>query len=75
MEDVPETYTPPYNPARPAVCLDGTSRQLIGETKTPLPVRPGVYEYKYVRKGAADNLNTHSPASLYAAFPPEQARS
>jgi hypothetical protein len=57
MEDILKTYTPPYDPARPVVCLDETSRQLIGETKTPLPVRPGqpgIYDYDYVRKGAAD---------------------
>jgi hypothetical protein len=57
MEDVLETYTLPYDPARPVVCLDETSRQLIGETRTPLPARPGqaaVYDYEYVRNGVAD---------------------
>jgi hypothetical protein len=125
MEDVLETYTLPYNPKRPVVCLDETNRQLIGETRTPIPAKPGqpaIYDYEYVRNGVADlfmmveplgglrevmvsssrtrkdfarclwelacrhypdaekiilvmdNLNTHSLASLYAAFPPEQAR-
>jgi hypothetical protein len=41
MEDVLETCTLPYDPDRPVVCLDETSRQLVGETRTPLPVRPG----------------------------------
>jgi hypothetical protein len=125
MEDVLEVYKLPYNENRPVVCLDETSRQLIGEVTAPLPVQTGqsaVYDYEYVRNGVVDffmlfeplaarrevkitqtrtavdfacclkdladchypkadkiilvmdNLNTHSLASLYTAFPPEQAR-
>lgn len=37
MEDVLEVYTRPYDPARPVVCLDETSKQLVAETRTPLP--------------------------------------
>jgi hypothetical protein len=125
MEDVLEVYTRPHNPARPLVCLDETSKQLVAETRTPLPMRPGQparYDYEYERHGTAslfmlfaplegwrhvkvterrtavdyahvlkelsdvhfagaekivlvqDNLNTHTPASLYEAFPPEEAR-
>ncbi len=116
MEDVLEVYTRPHNPARPLVCLDETSKQLVAETRTPLPMRPGQparYDYEYERHGTAslfmlfaplegwrhvkvterrtavdyahvlkelsdihfakaekivlvqDNLNTHTPASLY----------
>ena len=31
MEDVLEVYKRPYDPSRPVVCLDETSKQLIGE--------------------------------------------
>ena len=125
MEDVLEVYTRPHDPARPLVCLDETSKQLVAETRTPLPVRPGQparHDYEYERKGTAnlfmlfaplegwrhvevtdrrtaidyakilkdlsdthfataakivlvqDNLNTHSPSSLYEAFAPAEAR-
>lgn len=125
MEDVLEVYKRPYDPRRPVVCLDETSKQLIGETRTPVPAAPGRvahYDSEYVRKGVAnlfmmfeplagqrdvevterrtkkdyaerlrklsdeiypdaeiivlvqDNLNTHSPASLYEAFAPAEAQ-
>ena len=35
MEDVLEVYTRPHDPARPLVCLDETSKQLVAETRTP----------------------------------------
>jgi hypothetical protein len=124
MEDVLEVYTRPHDPARPLVCLDETSKQLVAETRTPIPMQPGQparYDYEYQRNGTAnlfmlfaplegwrhvkvtdrrtaidyahvlkevsdihftkadkivlvqDNLNTHSPASLYDAFPPAEA--
>jgi hypothetical protein len=41
MEDVLEVYTRPYDPRRPQVCLDETSRQLLGEVNPPRPVAPG----------------------------------
>jgi hypothetical protein len=41
MEDVLEVCTRPYDPHRPQVCLDETSRQLLGEVTPPLPVAPG----------------------------------
>jgi hypothetical protein len=41
MEDVLEVYTRPHDPARPLLCLDETSKQLVAETRTPLPLRPG----------------------------------
>lgn len=125
MEDVLEVYKRPYDARRPVVCLDETSKQLIGEVKTPVPAAPGQvsqYDYEYVRNGVAnifmiceplagqrevevtdrrtkrdyaeclrkisdeiypqaervvlvqDNLNTHSPASLYEAFAPAEAK-
>jgi len=57
MEDVLDVYKRPYNPKRPNVCLDETSKQLIGETRTPVPARPGQparYDYEYKRNGVAN---------------------
>jgi len=125
MEDVIEVYHRPLDPARPVVCVDEGGKQLLGEVRPPLPVRPGSAakeDCEYERNGVAnlfvaveplagkrlvevtdrrtavdfahflqklldevyvdaervvlvsDNLNTHTPASLYEAFEPEQAR-
>jgi hypothetical protein len=41
MEDVLEVYQRPHDPARPVVCLDETSKQLISETRVPIPAKPG----------------------------------
>ncbi len=125
MEDVLDVYQRPEDPARPLVCLDETSRQLLGEVRAPLPPAPGRparHDPEYARGGVVnlflvtaplrgwrqvrlsqqrtrldfarciqelvdvhypeadrivlvmDQLNTHSPASLYAAFPPAEAK-
>jgi len=41
MEDVLEAYQRPYNPNRPQVCLDETSKQLVTESRPSVPMRPG----------------------------------
>jgi hypothetical protein len=125
MEDVLGVYTRPHEPARPVVCLDETSRQVLAESRPPLPATPGTprrEDPEYVRHGVTnlflvceplrgwrevvvsdrrtrldwaacvkdlvdthypaaekivlvmDNLNIHSPASLYEAFPPAEAK-
>ena len=125
MENVLEVYKRPHDPERPLVCLDETSKQLVAETREPIPMQPGQparYDYEYERNGTAnafmlfaplegwrhvkvterrtaidyahvlkelsdvhfasaakidlvqDNLNTHSPAALYEAFEPAEAR-
>ena len=64
MEDVLEVYHRPYDPARPVVCMDETSKQLIGEVREPLPPGPGRvqrYDSVYVRNGVAN---------LFLAFEP-----
>jgi DDE superfamily endonuclease len=56
MEDVLEVYHRPYDPKRPVVCVDETFKQLIGETREPLPMRPGTverFDYVYTRNGVA----------------------
>ena len=120
-----DVYTRPYDPLRPQVCMDETSKQLLRDTREPLPMEPGRPErrdYEYERGGVAnvfmfmeplagrrwiditehrtkgdwahqieelldvrypeaerivlvmDNLNTHTPASLYETFEPEEAK-
>ena len=57
MEDVLEVYTRPYDPAHPVVCLDELSKQLVAETRIPLPAEPGQPErvdYEYERCGTAN---------------------
>lgn len=64
MEDVLDLYTQPADPTRPLVCLDETSKQLIGETRTPLPAQPGQperYDYEYVRNGVANLFMCFAP--------------
>jgi DDE superfamily endonuclease len=54
MEDVLDLYAEPYDPKRPTVNFDETSKQLIGESRQPLPARPGHparYDYEYNRNG------------------------
>jgi len=54
MEDVLDLYAEPYDSQRPVVCFDETSTQLIGESRTPLPARPGRperFDYEYRRNG------------------------
>jgi hypothetical protein len=124
MEDVLAVYMRPRDPDRPLVCLDETSKQLLAETRLPIPMKPGRparCDYEYERNGTAnlfmmfaplegwrrvkvtdrhtavdyahvlkdladvhfssaktivlvqDNLNIHSKASLYEAFPAAEA--
>lgn len=41
MEDVLEVYHRPYDPDRPQICLDETSKQLVAESRPSVPMRPG----------------------------------
>jgi hypothetical protein len=57
MEDVLEVYCRPYDPQRPLVCMDEATKQLIGETRVPLPAEPGQparYDYEYERLGTCN---------------------
>ena len=51
MEMVLDVYKRPYDARYPVVCMDESPKQLIAETKTPIPASPGQpakrdYEYK-----------------------------
>jgi hypothetical protein len=64
MEDVLEVYTRPHDAARPLVCLDETSKQLVAETRTPVLMRPGQparYDYEYERNGTANLFMLFAP--------------
>lgn len=64
MEDVLEVYHRPHDPARPLVCLDETSKQLVAETRRPLPMRPGQearHDYEYRRNGVANLFMLFAP--------------
>lgn len=64
MEDVLEVYKKPYDPIRPVVCLDETSRQLIGEItpeQSAIPGKTATYDYEYVRNGVVDIFMMFEP--------------
>jgi hypothetical protein len=57
MENVLEVYHRPYDPTRPVICMDETSKQLVKETRVPQPARPGQperFDYEYERNGTAN---------------------
>jgi DDE superfamily endonuclease len=64
MEDVIEVYHRPRDAAKPLVCLDETSKQLVAETRAPLPVQPGQparHDYEYERNGTANLFMLFAP--------------
>jgi hypothetical protein len=64
MEDVLEVYTRPHDPDRPLVCLDETSKQLIAETRPPVPMQkgqPARADYEYERNGTANLFMMFAP--------------
>lgn len=64
MEDVLDVYTRPHDPARPVVCLDEISKQLVAETRTPVPAVPGQparIDYEYERHGTVNLFLTCEP--------------
>lgn len=57
MEDVLDVYNQAYNSRYPVVCMDESCKQLIGETKVPVPAAPGhpkLVDDEYVRNGVAE---------------------
>jgi hypothetical protein len=64
MEDVLEVYHRPYDPRYPQVNIDEMSKQLVGEVRPPLPMRPGDVERcdgEYVRNGTANLFIASEP--------------
>jgi hypothetical protein len=57
MEDVLTVYQRRLDPAYPVICMDETSKQLVGEARVSLPVEPGQpqrEDYEYRRQGVAN---------------------
>ena len=64
MENILAVYTRPHDPDRPLVCLDETSKQLIRETRVPVPMKPGRparVDYEYERNGTANIFMLFAP--------------
>ena len=64
MEDVLAVYTRPRDGDCPLVCLDETSKQLIGETRVPISMkagRPARFDYEYERNGTANLFMMFAP--------------
>ncbi|MGB8640624.1 MAG: IS630 family transposase [Pseudolabrys sp.] len=64
MEDVLEVYQRPRDRERPVVCLDETSKQMIAETREPIPAKPGRkvrHDYEYARNGVANLFMMFAP--------------
>jgi transposase len=73
MEDVLDLYTTRPAPGTAVVCFDETPRQLIGE-ECMRDLVDTHYPNIALIKIVLDNLSTHSPAALYEAIPPDEAR-
>ena len=64
MEDVLDLYAEPYDPKRPVVCFDETSKQLVAGKRRPIPARAGRperFDYEYQRNGTRNLFMTCEP--------------
>ena len=64
MEMVLDVYKLPYDVRFPVVCMDESPKQLIAETKTPLPLRCGdiaKFDYEYERCGVCNVFLANEP--------------
>jgi DDE superfamily endonuclease len=64
METILDIYTRPYDPRFPVLCMDELNKQLVSETRQPLPVTPGHparYDYEYQREGVANAFILFEP--------------
>ena len=54
MEMVLDVYKRPFDPRYPVICMDESPKQMIAETRVPIPAAPGQtakYDYEYRRCG------------------------
>jgi hypothetical protein len=68
MEDVLDLYEEPYDPKRPVVCFDEMPYQMVAETPTPVPAKPGRvvrYDYEYERRGMANIFAFFEPKARW----------
>ena len=64
MEKVLEIYKRPYDKRFPVVCMDESPKQLIRETRLPVPMSPGMparYDYEYERCGVCNIFMAGEP--------------
>lgn len=64
MEKVLEVYKRPYDGRFPVVCMDESPKQLIRETRLPVPMSPGMparYDYEYERCGVCNIFMAGEP--------------
>ena len=64
MEMVLDVYKRPFDPFHPVVCMDESPKQLIGETRKPIPASPGQlerYDYEYQRFGMCNVFLAFEP--------------
>jgi transposase len=64
MEEVLDVYTRPHDARYPQVCMDEMSKQLISETRVPLPMQPGqlaCYDAEYERQGTCNLFIANEP--------------
>ncbi len=57
MYDLLDLYEEPYDPRRPVIGVDEKSKQLLEDTRKPIPMKPGSpekYDYEYKRKGTVN---------------------
>lgn len=57
MYDILDLYAEPYDLYRPVIGVDEKPKQLVSDSRKPLPMRPGMqekYDYEYKRKGKAN---------------------
>jgi len=50
-------YNKPYDPEFPVVCFDEKSKQLLEDSRNPIPMKPGrlqKYDYEYRRNGTCN---------------------
>jgi len=64
MELVLDVYKTPYNKHFPVVCMDESPKQLIKQTRIPIPRKPGSdakEDYEYARNGVAQIFMANEP--------------
>jgi transposase len=62
MEEILDVYQRPYDPLKPVVCIDETSKQLIKQTRIPCaPHQPEKVDYEYERNGVVNVFMIFEP--------------
>ena len=57
MYDILDLYSEPYDSRKPVIGVDEKPKQLLGEKRKPIRMKPGSaerYDYEYIRNGSAN---------------------